>query len=208
MEKTYRTLARAERAEIAKIKGSRFIASGFPYVGEEALAAEILRLRGEFRDANHHGYAWRDGERFRYSDDGEPSGSAGKPILQQIDGGKVDRVAVVVTRIFGGTKLGVGGLVRAYGAAARELFASAEIVEVVPYRVVTVTIDYEFSGAVASVANTFGVTAVDSAFGERARQSFEIVLDRLDAFTAALTDQTAGRAEISVANPDDRPEAG
>ncbi len=203
MEKTYRTLARSERTEIKKIKGSRFIAHGFPFAGEEHLAAEIQRLRDEFREANHHCYAWREGERFRYRDDGEPSGSAGKPILQQIDGGGFDRVAVVVTRIFGGTKLGVGGLIRAYASAARELFDRAEIVEVVPYRVVTVTIPYEFSGSVASVANTFGVAAAGSEFGERVRQTFEVALGRVDAFVGALTDQTAGRAEIAVTNPDE-----
>ena len=203
MEKTYRTLARAERVEIKKIKGSRFITSGFPFAGEEHLAVEIRRLREEFRDANHHCYAWREGERFRYSDDGEPSGSAGKPILRQIDGGGIDRVAVVVTRIFGGTQLGVGGLVRAYASAARELFDRAELVEVIPYRVVTVTIPYELSGAVASIANTFGVEAADSEFGERVRQTFQVALDRVDAFVGALTDQTAGRAEIAVTNPDE-----
>ncbi len=204
MEKTYRTLARVERAEITKIKGSRFIASGFPFTGEQALAAEIHRLRDEFREANHHCYAWREAERFRYSDDGEPSGSAGKPILRQIDGGGLDHIAVVVTRVFGGTKLGVGGLIRAYGAAARELLDRADIAEVVPYRVVVVTIPYELSGGVASVANKFGVAAADSAFGERARQTFEVALDRVDAFVAALTNQTAGRAEIAVTHPDER----
>ncbi len=203
MEKTYRTLVRAERAEIKKIKGSRFIAHGFPFAGEEHLAVEIRRLRDEFREANHHCYAWREGERFRYSDDGEPSGSACKPILQQIDGSGIDRVAMVVTRIFGGTKLGVGGLIRAYAGAARELFDRAEIVEVVPFRVVAVTIPYELSGAVASVVNTFGVEAADSEFGERVRQTFQVSLDRVDAFVGALTDQTAGRAEIAVPNPDE-----
>lgn len=204
MERTYRTLVRAERAEIEKIKGSRFIASGFPFAGEESLAEEIGRLREEFREANHHCYAWREAERFRYSDDGEPSGSAGKPILQQIDGGGLDRMAVVVTRIFGGTKLGVGGLIRAYGAAARELLDRADIAEVVPYRIVAVTIPYELSGGVASVANTFGVEASDSAFGERASQTYQVALDRVDAFVTALTNQTAGRAEIAVTDPGER----
>jgi len=204
MEETYRTLARSARAEIEKLKGSRFIASGFPFAGEEHLSGEIRRLRDEFPEANHHCYAWREKERFRYSDDGEPSGSAGRPILQKIDGCGVDRVAVVVTRIFGGTKLGVGGLIRAYSGAARELFERAEIVEVIPSRDVTVTIPYELSGAVAGVAHTFGATAADSAFGERARQTFRIALDRVEAFVDALTDQTAGRAEIAVANPDER----
>jgi len=204
MEVTYRTFARSSRVEIDKIKGSRFIARGFVFSGEKSLAVEIGRLREEFREANHHCYAWRDGERFRHGDDGEPSGSAGKPILQQIDGGNLDRVAIVVTRIFGGTKLGVGGLIRAYGAAARELIASAEIAEVIPARIVEVTIPYEMSGALAGIANTFGVTPTESNFGERARQTFRIPLDNVDAFVTALTNQTAGRAEIAVTNPDPR----
>jgi len=203
MEQAYRTLARVCRAETAKIKGSRFIASGFPFAGEERLAQEIGRLRAEFRDANHHCYAWREGERFRYTDDGEPSGSAGRPILRQIDAAGLDRTAVVVTRIFGGTKLGVGGLVRAYGAAAGELLASADIAEVVPYRVVSVTVPYELGGAVAGVANTFSVEPTDSTFGERVRQKFGVALDRVEAFVTALTDQTSGRAEIAVTDPDE-----
>ncbi len=166
-------------------------------------AEEIRRLRDEFREADHHCFAWRDGDRFRYGDDGEPSGSAGKPILQQIDGRGIDRAAVVVTRIFGGTKLGVGGLIRAYGGAARELLDRAEIVDIVPHRVVAVTIPYEFSGAVASVASMFGVTAVESAFDERSRRTFEIALDRVDAFVAAVVDQTSGRAQIAVSDPDE-----
>ena len=203
MDQTYRTLARDERAEPPKIKGSRFIASGFPFAGEEHLAAAIRRLRDEYPDANHHCWAWRAGDGFRYNDDGEPSGSAGRPILRQIDGGGLDRVAVVVTRIFGGTKLGVGGLIRAYGGAAKALFERAEIVEVVPYRVVDVTAPYESSGAIASVAASFNVEASDSSFGEDVRQVFHVGLEQLGAFVTALTDRTAGRAKIVVTDPDE-----
>ncbi len=193
---------RPARAEIAKIKGSRFIASGFPFSGEEHLTGEIRRLRDEFRDANHHCYAWREGDRYRYGDDGEPSGSAGKPILQQIDGAGLDRVAVVVSRIFGGTKLGVGGLIRAYGAAARELLDRADIAEVVPYRIVRITVPYELSGAIAGVANTFGLAPTDSAFDARVRQTYDVPLDHLDAFVASITEQTAGQARIDIGETD------
>jgi uncharacterized YigZ family protein len=202
MDDNYRTLARAHRAEPPKTKGSRFIASGFPFAGEERLTAEIARLRDEFPDANHHCWAWRDGERFRYADDGEPSGSAGQPILRQIDGAGLDRVALIVTRIFGGTKLGVGGLIRAYGGAAKELLGRAEIVEVVPYRVISVTAPYESSGALAAIAVSFGIEPAESSFGEQVRQVFHIPRVRAEEFVTAMTDRTAGRAEIQVRDPD------
>jgi len=202
MDPTYHTLARTERKEPPKIKGSRFIANGFPFAGEERLAVEVARLRKEFPDANHHCWAWRDGERFRYNDDGEPSGSAGQPILRQIDGAGVDRVAIVVTRIFGGTKLGVGGLIRAYGGAARELLEHAEIVEVIPYRVITVTAPYESSGSLASVAAAFDVRPVESSFDDRVRQVFHIPQARAEEFVVSVTDRTAGRAEIAVEDPE------
>jgi uncharacterized YigZ family protein len=201
MDESYRTLARADRAEPPKTKGSRFIASGLPFAGEPQLAQEVVRLRREFPDANHHCWAWRDGERFRYNDDGEPSGSAGQPILRQIDGAGLDRVAVVVTRIFGGTKLGVGGLIRAYGGAAKQLLARAEIVEVVPYLLVSVTAPYESSGSLAAVAAAFDLKPSESSFGRQVRQTFHVPRARVEEFVAAMTDRTAGRAEIEVREP-------
>ena len=201
MTQAYRTLARPARVEIDKIKGSRFIASGFPFAGEQHLADEMRRLREEFSDANHHGYAWREGQRFRYGDDGEPSGSAGKPILQQIDGRGLDRVAIVVTRIFGGTKLGVGGLIRAYGGAARTLLDHARIVERVPLRVIRVSIPYSLTGALAGVAAAFDLEPVDSTFDEQVRQTFHVTIDRAEAFVAAVGEQTSGRAELEISTP-------
>lgn len=201
MTQAYRTLARPARVEIDKIKGSRFIASGFPFAGEQHLADEMRRLRKEFNDANHHGYAWREGQRFRYGDDGEPSGSAGKPILQQIDGRGLDRVAIVVTRIFGGTKLGVGGLIRAYGGAAGALLDHARIVERVPFRVILVSIPYSLTGALAGVAAAFDLEPVDSTFDEQVRQTFHVTIDHAEAFVAAVGEQTAGRAELEISTP-------
>ncbi len=135
--RSYQTIAADLRHEPPKIKGSRHIATVAPIADESDVAAMIEAARGDFPAANHHAYAWRlglDGSRFRASDDGEPSGSAGKPILAQIDRLGLTRVAVVVSRIFGGTKLGVGGLIRAYGGAASEALARAVVVERRVYR--------------------------------------------------------------------------
>jgi uncharacterized YigZ family protein len=135
----YRTIAEGLRHEPPKTKGSRHIATIAPVATTAAAEAVVARVRDEMPDATHHAFAWRlragdgpSGLSFRSSDDGEPSGSAGRPILAQIDGRELTDVVVVVTRYFGGTKLGVGGLVRAYGGAAAEALDLAEIVEVVP----------------------------------------------------------------------------
>src|SRR5690606_11612852 len=121
---TYRVVAGTARAELRE-KGSRFIAEVFPVETEEEAAAAIEAVRRREHAATHHCTAYRlgpEGELFRASDDGEPSGTAGLPILRQIEARGLTNTLVVVTRYFGGTKLGRGGLIRAYGeAAARAL---------------------------------------------------------------------------------------
>ncbi len=99
-----------------RIRKSRFLAQAAPASDEKAALAFLEDISAS--DANHNCWAFRTGERYRFSDDGEPGGSAGKPILMAIDGQAMDHVMVVVTRWFGGIKLGVGGLMRAYGGTA------------------------------------------------------------------------------------------
>jgi uncharacterized YigZ family protein len=112
------------------IKKSRFIAVAAPVADEDA----AKRFIAEHSDAtaNHNCWAWRVGQTYRFSDDGEPSGTAGKPILQAIDGQSLDCVVVVVTRWFGGVLLGSGGLMRAYGGTAATCLRSGEKTLVIP----------------------------------------------------------------------------
>lgn len=113
-----------------EIRKSRFLAQAAPVAStDEALA--FLR-QAAAADANHNCWAWRVGQDYRFHDDGEPSGSAGKPILAAIDGQDLDRVVAVVTRWFGGIKLGVGGLIRAYGGTAAECMRRGERVAIIP----------------------------------------------------------------------------
>lgn len=196
MEGAYRTVTADVRCEIPKIKGSRFIATAGPYQDEAALAAVIARLRHEFSEANHHCYAWRSGDRFRYNDDGEPSGTAGRPMLQRIDGRGLDRTFVVVTRIFGGTKLGAGGLVRAYAAAAGAVLEAASVVEVIPTRRIRVVVSYELKGVVDSVAAAHGLSPLESTFTETVTHTFAVPLLQLEALMAVLRERTSGRADI------------
>ena len=104
---SYLTVERSARVEIDKVKGSRFLATVRPLDEASPPADPRAELAAEVPDASHHCWAWRlDAQRFRFGDDGEPSGTAGRPILQQIDGRELLRTLVVVTRWFGGTKLG------------------------------------------------------------------------------------------------------
>jgi uncharacterized YigZ family protein len=115
---------------VQDIKKSRFIGKAAPIASEEEAKAFVAAVSDP--SANHNCWAWRIGQAYRFSDDGEPSGTAGKPILQAIDGQDLDGVAVVVTRFFGGILLGSGGLVRAYGGTAAQMLRAAEKREIIP----------------------------------------------------------------------------
>ena len=125
----YLTIVKSSEG-LYKEKGSKFIALAFPVKTEEELKAIQLRLRKEYHDARHHCYAYRIGTSnmvYRTNDDGEPSGTAGKPIYGQIQSFQLTNILVVVIRYFGGTKLGVPGLIRAYKTATQDVFQNADI---------------------------------------------------------------------------------
>ncbi len=131
MKDLYLTIESPARGQF-RDKGSRFIAFAFPVNEEEEIKQRIDGLKKEYHDARHHCFAWRlgaDMERFRVNDDGEPSGSAGKPIFGQIQSRGLTQILVVVVRYFGGTLLGVGGLIRAYRSATSAALESAVVVE-------------------------------------------------------------------------------
>ena len=130
LKDTYKSIA--GRAEgLFKDNGSRFIALAYPVETEDEVKAMVEGLKKEYHDARHHCYAYRlglDGGRWRANDDGEPSGTAGRPILGAIDSAGLSDVLVVVVRYFGGMLLGVPGLIRAYREAAADALAKAEVV--------------------------------------------------------------------------------
>ena len=128
---TYRTVA-AEAEAACRERSSKFLSRIYPVRSEEEIRERLDALRRKYYDATHHCYAWRlgpRGEAFRSNDDGEPSGTAGKPILGQLLSNDITDCLVVVVRYFGGTKLGVPGLIAAYKESAAEAIAAAEIVE-------------------------------------------------------------------------------
>jgi uncharacterized YigZ family protein len=131
MRDTYRTIESPAEG-IYKEKGSKFLAFSFPIDDEASIKEHLSFLRKKYHDARHHCYAWSlkpDRSLYRVNDDGEPSGSAGKPIFGQILSRDLTQLLVVVVRYFGGTKLGVGGLISAYRSAASEALDHSKILE-------------------------------------------------------------------------------
>ncbi|MEZ4463810.1 MAG: YigZ family protein [bacterium] len=179
-----------------RVKGSRFLAIVDVAAGVDDALARLAEARGRFPDATHHCWAWRgDGrDAFRWGDDGEPAGSAGRPMLAAIDGRGLSHTAVIVVRWFGGTKLGVGGLVRAYGAAAAEVIARAGVVFEPFTTDLDVTFDYGLSGAVQSVLTAHGQSPVDADYGAEVRLTLRVVDAEVAGIKADIEERTAGRA--------------
>jgi uncharacterized YigZ family protein len=195
----YRTLAAAARAEIEPIQGSRFVADAAPAPDAAAALALVERVQGELPGATHHCWAYRlppSGIEYRTSDAGEPRGSAGVPILKRIEGAGLVGVAVVVTRWFGGTKLGVGGLVRAYGAAAAAALAAARAIEVTPAQTWVVRYPYECERHVQALLAARSWQPVDAAYGAEITLRFLIPEHDTARFHSSFADATAGRAEV------------
>lgn len=196
-----RTLTAPLVHEVPKIKGSRFIASVSPTVDAEAALGFVEACRARHADATHNCFAWRleVGDRgFRASDDGEPSGTAGRPILQAIDGRDLAGVTVVVTRYYGGTKLGTGGLVRAYGGAAAEALDLATVVEVPVVDVLRLVFPYELTGPVQGVLTTFGLEPGASDYGAEVTISIAVEVERTAGLRACLGEATAGRIRVEA----------
>lgn len=179
-----------------EIKRSRFLAVAGPV--SDIQAAKDFIAANSSTEANHNCWAWRIGQDYRFSDDGEPSGTAGKPILQAIDGQELDAVAVVVTRWFGGVLLGSGGLIRAYGGTAALCLQAAEKTKIVA--TISTSIDIQFSD-LALVKARLNALADVSIDGEHYTASGAILDLRIAAVAAdtvmrAVTDLTSGRAVV------------
>jgi uncharacterized YigZ family protein len=139
-------------------KGSKFLAFAYRVGSEESVKQHLESLRKQYHDASHHCYAWRldpDKKQFRYNDDGEPSGTAGKPIYGQILSRDLTELLVVVVRYFGGTLLGVGGLIHAYRIAASDALDHTDIIECRVYDRLSLEFKYEQMNRVMKVIKDF-----------------------------------------------------
>lgn len=193
------TLAAPARHE-ATIRKSRFIAHATPLDDPDDAARCLAAVRAP--DASHHCWAYRVGEAYRWSDDGEPAGTAGRPLLAAIDGQHCDRTMVVVARWFGGIRLGAGGLVRAYGGTAAECLRLAGRVAIVARVRLDVACELAHVGALHQLIARFGATRNAESFVDGGvRMAIELPRDRVEALQSALRDATRGQARIAEATP-------
>lgn len=154
---------------VFKDQKSRFIALAYPVESEEQVKSLLEKARRDYHDARHHCVAYRigyDGAQWRAGDDGEPSGTAGRPILGQIDSAGLSDVAVIVVRYFGGIKLGVPGLIAAYRAAAAEALSNAKIIRKVAGKTFRLTFSYDAMPEVMKVVKDMGLDYGEMDFAE------------------------------------------
>lgn len=167
MKDTYKTLAEESIGEF-RDRGSKFIAYAYPVYSEEDWQERLLEVKKMHPKGRHHCYAYRlglDGNNFRANDDGEPSGTAGRPILGQIDSFELSNVFAVVVRYFGGTLLGTSGLINAYREATAEAFRNAEIIEKTVEDIYRLTFDYSIMSNVMNTVKKLELEQVRQDFG-------------------------------------------
>jgi uncharacterized YigZ family protein len=187
---------------------SRFIASAAPAFSVEQARAFIARIRAEFPDASHHVPAFLIGHgasvTAHCTDDGEPSGTAGRPALAVLQGSGLGDVVVVVTRYFGGTKLGTGGLVHAYGEAVKAVLAVLPRAEKVPTHTVMLACEYSYFERIRLLVQAHHGQVLDEDFGADVTITARFAAWHLEPFQAALRELTRGglQAEIIESNPE------
>ena len=190
---TFKSIASPSRG-LFKDNGSRFIALAYPVTTEEEIKSIITSVRKEYHDARHHCYAYRLGYRrdiSRANDDGEPSSSAGKPILGQIDSLELSDILVVVVRYFGGIKLGIPGLIRAYRSSTADALDHAEIVEKTAVRRYRLTFGYMDMNGVMKILKDLGLQACKQDFGMECSLETDVRLSLAETFEEKIG-QTGG----------------
>ena len=163
---SYKTIKAPSSGEY-KEKGSKFLAYAFEIESEEEFKTHLDKLKKEHFKARHHCYAFTTGPQYdlnRYNDDGEPGGTAGLPIFNQIRSYGLSNIAVIVVRYFGGTKLGVSGLINAYKNAARDAIENAEIIEKYLEDSLIIKYDFALTGEVMKQVNVYGLRITDSVY--------------------------------------------
>lgn len=196
----YKIIERGGTDEIEE-KKSRFIAHVAPASTEEEALAFIESKKKQFWDARHNCYAYVLGEQaqtVRFSDDGEPGGTAGRPILEVLIGSGIRNLVVVVTRYFGGTLLGTGGLVRAYTKAAQVGLAASEVRTMCYGYEMTVVTDYNGIGKIQYLLGQRGIPMGESDYAEQVTIRIKIPYEDKDAVVHEITEATAAKAEITV----------
>jgi uncharacterized YigZ family protein len=180
-----------------KIKGSRFIVNIAPvYTIDEAISFLHL-VKERYKDARHHCFAYRlSSGIFRSSDDGEPRGSAGRPILQRLESQDIVDSIIVVTRYFGGIKLGIGGLVRAYGGAAGKALAKTPYEVVLLTRNLSLYYDYADSGIIQSVVGKYNIVILETVYQQKVNMIIQVLDTDAEQIQIEIRDKSSGRIQL------------
>lgn len=197
VEDSYKSIA-GHSEGLFKDNGSRFIAHAYPVETEEEVRSIVSALRKEYYDARHHCYAYRlgyKGDVFRASDDGEPAGSSGRPILGQIDSNGLSDVLVVVVRYFGGIKLGIPGLIRAYKTSTADAISNANIVEKIASRRFRVVFGYMSMNSVMKVMKDLNLSQSNQQFDMECSLQTVVRLTLVDSFLERMADVEGCRIE-------------
>ncbi|MEO6695106.1 MAG: YigZ family protein [Ignavibacteria bacterium] len=195
---SYFTIKEPSASEI-KINKSKFIPQAFPLRSQLEIPDLIKSVQKKFYDASHHPNAFRVGlnkNNFRSSDDGEPSGSSGKPVLEAIDKYKLTDTLVIVTRYFGGIKLGVGGLRRAYFDAAELCLKEAEIIEKLVTENLELEFDYKYMNVIMNLIEAENLKLLQNTSDEKCKLTLEVRLSKIEKLKNDLTALTNGSISI------------
>jgi len=201
MEKDfYYTVRKSSVCEI-KIKGSRFIGHVFKAETRESAETHLEQIRKQHHSATHNCFAYRvgsgDSSIFRSSDDGEPSGTAGRPILEALDSKELTNAVCIVTRYYGGTKLGTGGLIRAYGGCAAEALDAAGFEKRIIFHRVSVQFPYELTGSVMGVISQTECKVNETKYGSDTEMILDVRISLIDQFIKRVNDACSGKAAVS-----------
>lgn len=202
MAESYITVEKYGEAETV-VKKSRFLADVFPVVTEEEALEKLNEVKRKYHDARHNCYAYRIGKKggiVRYSDDGEPQGTAGIPMLDILKGEDITDTLVVVTRYFGGILLGTGGLVRAYSQAAKAGLEAAGIVTRTKYISMEITVDYFLHGKIEYLLRKGGHRITDTEFTDKVKVTAACIRGMEEKLEADVVEATHGKAVIKIGN--------
>jgi len=199
---SYKTILSPNESEI-KIRKSSFIANIFPVKDMNEINTNIKLIRKKYFDAKHHPYAFRlglDNKIFRYNDDGEPSGSSGKPILDAIDKHCLLETLIIVTRYFGGVKLGIGGLMRAYFEAAENCISESKIIEKFITRTLNIIFKYQYVNLFMRLNEKHSAKIIENNSGATANYLIELRNSLIENYTIELSELTKGSSQIKITN--------
>ncbi len=178
---------------------SRFIGHAFPVRSEKEALVIIDQVKRKYWDARHNCHAYVLGDNTsRFSDDGEPSGTAGRPILEVLNGANVRNIVVVVTRYFGGTLLGTGGLIKAYTEATKEALGATTLKRIIPASKVEIVCDYNDSGKLKHYFETGQIRTDDTAYTDVVTMRITVSEDTAEDVITHITQITSGKARVRV----------